>query len=261
MSEHPLDAPEITSKLFYPRRAKQGSSDYPYAKDGLIPVDAEVSLGYRYFPVQSAKRVVLYFHGNGEVAADYDFIAPLYLATGTAMLVVDYRGYGWSSGQPLTTTLLSDAEAVLPELEAILGDAATLPRYIMGRSLGSAPATHLAHSAQERFAGLIIEAGFADMPSVFRRLQIPVDLSKISDMPIGNARRMQEIAIPTLVIHGEDDFLLPVENGQKLYDAAAAIQKTLVRIPGAGHNDLLSRRAQPIYFDALKRFFATVEQG
>jgi len=256
---HPLDDPAIVSRLFYPRRAVQGRSENPNAKDGLIPVDDTASLGYRYFTDPSAERVLLYFHGNGEVAADYDFIAPLYAHIGVVLLVVDYRGYGWSTGQPLTSTLLTDGEAVLPKLDDILGEASKLPLYLMGRSLGSGPAIHLAHKSSEHFVGLIIESGFADMPSVFRRLQIPVDLDTITDLPIGNARRMQEISLPTLIIHGEADQLLPVENGQQLYDAAGATHKRILRVPNAGHNDLLGRASRDRYMAALGQFFAAVE--
>jgi len=259
MSNHPLDDPAIVSRLFYPRRAIQGRSEFRGAKDGLVSVADGVSLGYRYFALVAAKRVLLYFHGNGETAADYDYIAPLYAGMDTALLVVDYRGYGWSNGQPLTSTLLTDGESVPPALEGILGDEHTLPLYLMGRSLGSGPAIHLAHKLPDHFAGLIVESGFADMPSVFRRLQIPVDLDTISDLPVGNAKRMASIHLPTLVIHGEEDRVLPVENGQKLYDASAASHKRLLRVPGAGHNDLLSRASREAYMGALQQFFAMVE--
>ena len=255
MSTHPLDDEKIVSRLFYPRRAERGDSRLPNTQDGTILVSAHVSLGYRLYAAPQSKQIILYFHGNGETAADYDPIAPLYFEVNASLLVVDYRGYGWSTGLPRTTTLLTDAEATIAALPDILQQAKlnNQPCFIMGRSLGSAPAVHLAYKYSDQFKGLIVESGFADMPSVFRRLGIPVDLSQITDLPVGNARRMQEITLPLLVIHGENDQLLPVENGQKIYDAAPGPNKQIVRIPNAGHNDLLFN-GRSTYFNALRQF-------
>jgi pimeloyl-ACP methyl ester carboxylesterase len=254
MSSHPLDDPAIVSRLFYPRSANPKHSLISGSKSGTIPVADEFVLGYRLYVPEDPTCVILFFHGNGEVASDYDLISQAFSTVDAALLVVDYRGYGWSTGSPLTTTLLTDAEAVLPALPGILQSTKLdqLPLLVMGRSLGSAPAVHLAYKFPERFKGLIIESGFADMPSVFHNLRIPVDLSKVTDLPIGNVQRMEEIRLPLLVLHGENDTLLPVENGQKLFDASPNPGKMLFRIPHAGHNDILQHSR--IYFGALARF-------
>src|SRR5690606_18733914 len=104
MSEHPLDNPKIVNNLFYPRPAIQGNSHIPNTQDGHIPVDAHIQLGYRLYQPETARCVIVFFHGNGEVASDYDDVAGEYLRMGCAFLVVDYRGYGWSTGRPRTTT-------------------------------------------------------------------------------------------------------------------------------------------------------------
>jgi len=252
MSEHPLDNPAIVNNLFYPRTAIQGNSRIPNTQDGHIPVDGEIKLGYRLYQPENPRCVVIFFHGNGEVASDYDSLVGEYFRLDCAFLAVDYRGYGWSTGKPRTTTFLTDAESVIPALPDVLGDLNDLPRYIMGRSLGSAPAIHLAHKFPEQFKALIVESGFADMPSVFKRLGIPVDLSTITDLPVGNARTMQEIKLPLLVIHGENDNLLPVHNGQKIYDASPSDDKRIMRIPRVGHNDLMVHGANA-YFGAIKK--------
>ncbi len=254
MSEHPLDAREIVTRLFYPRSAMRDSSIIPNTQDGVVMIDPQeaIMIGYRMYQLEKPEAVILFFHGNGEVAADYDFIAGQYLKLNVIFIVADYRGYGWSSGMPLTSTLLSDAEAVAKALPDILGVHDSLPKYIMGRSLGSAPAVHLAYTFPDRFKGLILESGFSDMPSVMRQLQIPVDLSRVTDMPVGNAKRLESITMPLLVIHGEADNLLPIENGEKLFAASPAQNKTFLPVRGAGHNDILMR-AGASYFDALEK--------
>jgi hypothetical protein len=260
MDEHPLDNPIILSLLFYPRTARAGTSQIAGTRDGTVKLPDGDALGYRlYAPPQPARWVIVYFHGNGEIASDHDGMAPLYFAIGAAVLVVDYRGYGWSTGHPRVTTLLPDAIEVVNQLDAILKPAGLegKPRCVMGRSLGSAPAVHLAARFPEMFKGIIVESGFADMPSVVRRLGIPVDLSSAGDLPLANDRALAELDLPLLVLHGENDNLLPVSHGQRLYDVSAAEDKSIVRVPGAGHNDILFI-GKDVYFTALGAFLDRV---
>lgn len=260
MSVHPLDHPTITARLFHPRKAQAGKSHVPGVIDGTIPVDEGIALGYRFYLHQAQSPLILYFHGNGEVARDYDRTAPLFFDIGASLMVVDYRGYGWSTGSPLASKLLSDAEAVVLALPTVFASAGvTDPRlFVMGRSLGSAPAVHLASTFPNRFLGLIIESGFADMPSVMRVLGIQPDRLALSDQhlaPVKNENKLRTVHVPLLVIHGEDDELLPVDHGQRLYDASPTLNKTILRIPHAGHNDLMMVGMQS-YFRAIAAFIA-----
>jgi hypothetical protein len=239
MLEQLLDSPMVTSMLFYPRPARPGASGIPNTRDGTFAVADGVHLGYRLFRPADPAGVILFFHGNGEIAADYDPIAPFFFAINAALLVVDYRGYGWSSGRPLTSALIRDAEAIMPSLPDALDDLAAKPLYVMGRSLGSAPASHLAYRLPERFRGVILESAFADMPSVVARLGLPIALPIGDDLPLNNIGKIAQSDLPLLVIHGERDQLLPVENGQRLYDASPAPRKRILRVPGAGHNDVM----------------------
>ncbi len=260
MSVHPLDHPTITARLFHPRKAHAGTSRIPGAVDGTILVDEGIALGYRFYPHQPQSPVILYFHGNGEVARDYDRIVPLFFDIGVSLIVVDYRGYGWSTGSPLASKLLSDAEAVLPALASVFASAGITESclFVMGRSLGSAPAVHLASAFPNHFKGLIIESGFADMPSVMRVVGIQLERLPLTEQhlaPVGNENKLRTVHLPLLVIHGEDDELLPVDHGQRLYDASPAVNKTILRIPHAGHNDLMMVGMQS-YFRAIAAFIA-----
>ena len=63
---------------------------------------------------------------------------------------------------------------------------------------------------------------------------------------------MESVVLPLLVIHGENDTLLPIQHGKAIFDASPSEQKIFVGIAGAGHNDLL--RKQELYFQAVARF-------
>lgn len=251
-----MDNPLILSTLFHPRADKPR---YLHAegkiKDGTIVVDekAGIVLGYRFYLHEPHKPVILYFHGNGELASDHDEIAPLYHQIGASLLVVDFRGYGWSTGKPLTSKLLSDMEGVYKALPTIVGDVA--PVYVMGRSLGSICAIQIAHLYPDFFKGLIIESGIGHVQPLLMRLGLPVSLLGNFPDPIGNVSKVEKLTLPLLVIHGESDSLLPVNNGQGLYDASPAEKKVIFRVPGAEHNNILYVGMKR-YFEEIKKFIS-----
>ena len=255
-----LDSPPITAQVFHPRPTAQHSSNVEGALDGTIPVEDDIVIGYRLYPHTPTAPLLLFFHGNGEVAADYDLLAPMFAETGVSALIVDYRGYGWSTGKPLVSRMLPDAAATLDALPGILTETdinTDVPLFVMGRSLGSAPAVYLAHQSPNRFRGLIVESGFADAPSLFGRLGIiiPDHLLENVNLPLNNEGKLADVPLPLLVIHGERDQVIPVDHGQRLFDAAQTDDKTLLRVPNVGHNDLLAR-ARSQYMDALQTFVA-----
>ncbi len=250
-----LDNPLVLSTLFYPRPAQPGNSRVEDTHDGTIPVADDTVLGYRLYAHQPDAPILLYFHGNGEIASDHDLFAPHYRSAGVSLLVVDYRGYGWSTGSPKVSTLISDVDpimAALPDIAKEAGlSASTL--LVMGRSLGSAPAIHAAHTYPDRFRGIIIESGFARAMRLLARLGLPPIVTDRLPDPVGNDRKLSELDLPLLIIHGENDSLLPISHAQQLYDASPATDKTLLRIHGAGHNDLLAI-GMDRYFDAIASF-------
>lgn len=261
MSQHQLDNPQITSSLFYPRKKMPQKHPDGAWHDGTILVDEEerVKLGYRFYIHEKDSPVILFFHGNGEVASDYAGISQDYHGFAeVSLLVVDYRGYGWSTGRPLTSKMLPDAKVVLDKLPKILeaaGIDADVPLFVKGRSLGSAPAIYLGLVAPEKFKGMIIDSGYADAPSLFRRLgiAIPDNIKADDSLPINNDEKIKTIDMPLLVIHGEQDNLIPISHGRTIHANSPTQDKELVVITGAGHNNLLAIDFTA-YFNAIAGF-------
>lgn len=251
-----LDRPDILSVLFYPRRdvgAPRLSSSVPAIR---IPVADGVAIGGKVYAAKSGAPAILYFHGNGEIASDYDTIAPLYTRLGITLVVLDYRGYGTSDGAPTASALISDARTCFAGLGAVLAEKGVNvgKLFVMGRSLGSAAALEVADRAQDALAGLILESGFAYTFPLIERigfLQI-ADAYEHRD-GFGNLDKISRITLPTLIIHGERDWIIPIGDAEALFDAAGASSKSLVRIPSAGHNDLMLI-GRKTYFDAIARF-------
>ena len=255
-----IDNPAVLATLFYPRQAQPAFDGSNGIYDGTIPVGEDVVLGYRLYAQQKQSPLIIYFHGNGEIATDYDDVCPQFELIGLSLLVVDFRGYGWSSGQPTMKSLLDDVEAIQKALPTIL-DQANLGRnsqYLMGRSLGSAPAIHMASLYPDSFDGLIIESGFADVTPLLVRRGFPVEVLAGLPDPVGNVRKIESLGMPLLIIHGEEDRLLPVANGQQLYDVSGAEMKRICRIPRAGHNDLMWIGKEQ-YFSSIARFIQATQ--
>lgn len=253
---HPVrDEPQVLRVLFHPRR------DYTAAPDttGVEPVSVEVepgiAVGGRLYRAGPEAPAILYWHGNGEIAANYDGIAPLYTRLGITLLVVDYRGYGTSDGTPTGTNLLADAVTVFHAVDRLFKDHGLDPSrlYVMGRSIGTAAAIEVSAHGDEHPAGLIVESGFANTFSLLARLALRVEGADEARDGFGNRDKIRLVTIPTLLIHGKDDVLIPATEGEELYCACGAKDKRLVLIPGAGHNDLMMVGMER-YFEAIRQF-------
>jgi len=249
-----LDRPDILMILFHPR-----PDHSPNRGDGVdirIPVAEGIHVGGRLHVADNKSPVILLFHGNGEIVSDYDFIAQWYKEIGISLLVVDYRGYGRSNGEPTSSALIKDAMTTHKSVEGILSkhglDDSRL--FIMGRSLGSAAAIEGASRAGNKISGLIIESGFAHTFPLLERLGgLSLEDVNEKDHGFNSPGKMEKVKVPTLIIHGEDDFLIPISDGEDLFNHCGASDKRFVPVPGAGHNDLLLNGRQ-IYFEALREF-------
>lgn len=247
-----LDRPEILQFTFYPRKdARKGP---PNSTDYLVPVGDEVSICCRFYVHGYGSPSILFFHGNGEVVSDYDGIAPIYNQIGINLFVADYRGYGSSGGTPTFTNMVSDAHSIFKTfLDILHNDHHTGDVFVMGRSLGSISAIELALCYQEQMKGLIIESGLASILRLLKHLGFPTESLDMNDITFPNTAKMQSIALPTLILHGEYDSLIPVTEARDLFENAAAEKKRLVIINGADHNDILLVGMER-YFTAIREF-------
>lgn len=254
MSQAILDDPQVLAYLFHPR--PDDLTDWPAGVGPVsVRVDQGVQVGGRLYAAQGDSPLILYFHGNGEIAADYDDLAPLYTRMGISLLVMDYRGYGTSSGSPTASNLANDAPVVFHALDGICKLNGLIPvrRYLMGRSLGSAAAIEIASKVGDQIAGLIIESGFAYTFPLLERLGLYVKGADEERDGAGNLAKVRHIGVPTLIIHGESDTLIPVSDAEALYANSGAREKKLVRIPGGAHGNVMIVNI-PKYFGAIQHF-------
>ena len=253
-----IDQPFILQYVFYPRRDFTPCPSNAF--DFSVSVDDHVSISCRFYKGDREWPWILFFHGNGEVVSDYDEISPFYHQKRINLVVADYRGYGTSTGIPTLTDLVHDAHAILKEVKV------ELPRrnlrsdlWVMGRSLGSISALELAYQHQDELKGLIIESGFPSVVRIMIHLGMPThgwDLGRIDQACL---ERIKEIFLPSLIIHGGQDMLVPLQNGREIYHHLGSPEKELLIVPTATHNDIMLVGFKE-YFHAVRRFIENTDR-
>lgn len=247
-----LDQPYTLRYIFYPRRDLTSCPDSAF--DHSVDVGDGVSISTRFYMGHQEWPWILFFHGNGEVVSDYDQVSTFYHKKMLNLVVADYRGYGGSSGTPTLAHLVDDSHILLREVRQELSRR-NLRRdpWVMGRSLGSTPALELACEHQDLVNGLIIESGFPSVMRLITHLGIPVNDVDPEKFDQECLERIKKISLPSLIIHGQQDTLVPVRNAEDLYENLGTHDKELLVIPSATHNDIMIRGFQQ-YFVALQRF-------
>jgi fermentation-respiration switch protein FrsA (DUF1100 family) len=258
-----LDRPEVLMFLFHPRpepALPPFQATESVGTDIMIPVAVDIAIGARFHMSNKSGGNLLFFHGNGEIVADYDELGGVYNQMGINFLAVDYRGYGRSGGQPTIAAMMRDCHTIFEFVRHWLQQNEFAgPIVLMGRSLGSASVLELAAAHKSRIDGLIVESGFAFAGPLLQLLGINLQvLGFKEENGFGNLEKIKKFDKPTLIIHAEFDHIIPFSDGRALYDACPSTVKTFLKIPGANHNDIFMRGLQP-YLAAVKNLVATIK--
>ena len=250
-----LDVPEITGTIFPPMTVERGETPAGCTDLDVVVDDGVVVSLRAHLPVEKDGPNILFFHGNGETVSDYDDIGPNYTALGLGFIAVDYRGYGWSSGEPSVTSMIRDSYLVFDQVREFLnleGRAGNL--LIMGRSLGCVPALELATFRHNQMAGLIIESGFANTCPLLNSIGVDVEAQGINEENgFGNLLKIKALTKPVLILHAQNDQLIPINEAAELHAHCGSAGKEIQTIPGADHNNILQVTGR-MYYEAIDRF-------
>ncbi|MDA0674728.1 MAG: alpha/beta hydrolase [Cyanobacteria bacterium] len=215
-----------------------------------VPVTTDEQIAARYLPNPEATHTLLVIHGNAEDLGDLQSFLDRLHSWGFSVFAYDYRGYGISDGTPSERHAYQDAEAAYRYLTETL-KISPAQILVYGRSVGGGSATALA--ATYPVGGLILQSTFT---SVFR-VVVPFPLLPFDKFP--NRRRIRQVTVPVLVMHGQADTTIPWHHGQALYDAAPG-PKAFLWVPGADHNNF-EQVAGDRLPQALQAFQALVQQS
>lgn len=252
-----LDRPEVLQYIFAPR--KEEKSPLPAnAFDVQVDVEEDVTLGCRFYMCSEDAPNILYFHGNGETVYEHNEIGYMYNKHGMNLLVASYRGYADSTGTPTVEALLGDCHKLFSFSQNWLKENGYNGEiFVMGRSLGSASAIELVWKNLHPVKALIIESGFGEMLPLAKNFGIEIDEDFGEHEGFNNLAKIQQVEIPTFILHGAKDSLIPLMQAERLQSYCGAKSKQFQIIPGADHNTMIATGGD-IYFQVIGKFINTL---
>ncbi len=209
--------------------------------------DGERLLAWWKPPAASDRPTVLFLHGNGGSIASRTGRAQTLSADGAGLLLLSYRGYASSTGQPSEEGLNIDALAAFDWITARQPGS---PIVVYGESLGSGVAVRLA--TERPVAGLILDAPYTSIIDVAAGIYWFVPVRALLRDRFPSIDRIGALTIPILILHGDRDGVVPFRQGEQLF-AAAPNPKRFVRISGGDH---MGNLESPEGHAAVKAFLA-----
>ena len=231
--------------------ATPGDIGLEYEDVYLTTLDDERLHGW-YVPATISRGVIVFFHGNaGNISHRLDSIG-IFHQLGLDTLIIDYRGYGQSTGKTTEQGTYLDAQAAWSYLVDERGIAAD-QIIIFGRSLVGAVGAWL--GTQHTPAAVIIESSFSSGVDMARRLYpfLPVRLITRLRYPV--AEYASHLDCPVLVVHSRDDEIIPFAMGQSIY-AAVKQRKSFLELRGDHNNGIFISRQD--YLRGLDGFIESV---
>lgn len=238
--------------IYFPEMGRQDRATpaqlrLAYEDVRIATADGETLHGW-LVPAAQARATVLFFHGNaGSIVHRLDWL-PMFQQLRLSVLLVDYRGFGASSGSPSEAGTHADAEAAWRYLTETRGIPAGRI-VVMGESLGGAVAARLAVRAGP--AALVLHSAFTSAPDLAADLYPFLPARLLTRFDYDTLAAVKQLRCPLLVAHSPGDEIVPVSHGRHLHDAAT-VDKQWLALAG-GHNDgfLFMRSEWISAFDAF----------
>ena len=246
-----------SSLIFYPSKEFISSP----AQDGIKheevfikTPDGEKLHGY-FFPAPvvdkpTSAKTVIYLHGNAQNVSTW-YLAPVEIQkyVPANFLLVDYRGYGKSTGKPTVEGVITDAQAMYKYL--IDRDCNPEDISVYGRSIGGAIALEL--GVREKIKSIVVQSSFASLKEIAKELFPFIPSSLVKDDFWDSKELIKKINTPVLISHGDKDEIVPVSHSYKLYEMANEPKKLII-LKDATHNDISNYFTEE-YFETLKELF------
>lgn len=193
--------------------------------------DGAVINGLR-FMTENPKGVVFYLKGNSKSIKGWGKFAVDFTRHGYDVVMVDYRGFGKSTGRRTQKAIKRDLQLVYNKLKEKVDE-----KYIIlyGRSLGSGFATKLASMNNPRM--LVLDAPYYSLSKIAKRYLPFMPLSLLIKFPMPTYKWLKYVNCPIHIIHGTDDTLIPYKTSVKL-SRIRPKSTTLHTVIGGGHKDL-----------------------
>lgn len=199
-------------------------------------------------PKDKGGRIVVFFHGNAGNISHRGMKSAYFYERNYGVLLAEYRGFGGNAGMPTERGLYADARAAIHFLEAQGYDSSQFVIY--GESIGTGVAVELALSVQPR--QLVLEAPFTSATDVASLTYFWLPVKYLMKDRFESLSKIKNVKTSLLIIHGDEDGVIPIALSQKLYEAANH-PKEFITINGGGHSDLYEHHAGHLIADWLDK--------
>lgn len=207
--------------------------DVPF-RELFFDIEPGVRINGLHFYRQDAKGLILYFHGNTRSIKGWAKYARDFFRYNYDVLMVDYRGFGKSTGKRSEEDMLSDMQSVYNTLKKQFAEDHLI---LYGRSIGSGFATKIASDNNPRY--LILDSPYYNFRKVVRRFLPILPVNIVLQYHLRTDIWIRKVKCHTYIIHGTRDWLIPIRHSEQL-QALHPEMITLIRIHGGGHNNLTS---------------------
>lgn len=213
-------------------RTAPADADLPNVAERILDTPDGEKIVMWYAKAKPGQPTLLYFHGNGGALEVRRERMAKYLARGRGMLMMAYRGYSGSTGEPSEAAIVADAKQAY---QMLIDDGIKPDEIIVyGEALGAAVAVQVAAELPVR--GVVLDSPFASLVERAKWSYPWLPISLLLKDQFLSDEHIKRVHAPVFVLHGEVDEVTPVEMGRALFDAANE-PKELKVLAGAGHND------------------------
>lgn len=222
--------------IFKPEKLKhdfQFTYDIPFDELFFEPAPGVRINGLHFYRTEP-KGLILYLHGNTRSIKGWAKYAKDFYRYDYDVVLVDYRGFGKSTGKRTEKDMLNDMQHVYEKLCEKYQQHHIL---VYGRSMGSGFAAKLASDNQPRY--LILDAPYYSFKKVVERFLPILPIKFVLRFHLRTDKWIQKVNCHTYIIHGTKDRLIPIQHSEKLRGFNPH-KITLIRIDGGGHNNLPS---------------------
>lgn len=227
----------IQEKFIFKPEKLPGDFEYKYDspfREINFDIEPGVNINGLHFFVKEPKGLVLYFHGNSRSIKGWAKYARDFYRFDYDVVLVDYRGFGKSTGKRSEREMLKDMQYVYDTL------AVNYPEHhliVYGRSMGSGFACKIASDNKPRY--LILDAPYYSFIKVAERIMPILPHRWLLRYHLRTDKWIRHVNCHTYILHGTRDWLIPIRHSEKLRDLMPG-KVTLIKIEGGGHNNLPS---------------------
>lgn len=239
-----LSQAQMDDKFYYPGKTIKPIENVNF-REFSIPVENDTITGILLKPKQISKATILFFHGSGGNVSTYTFMTQPLVEAGYQVLMIDFRGYGKSTGSPTHQNIAHDGQKFL-DYALKLPEVAGEKIILYGASMGSQVATLLAKNNPKTVHALILDGAISSLNDVAIKFAPEYEsvLRSIS-FPYGAKDDIQFVMQPKLFIHSEIDSVIPFSQGKLVFDKAPA-PKQFLKYEGAHLEAMKNNKAEVV---------------